>query len=418
MVVKPGGESNPGMGYYFYRARDRYGSAVTGFLEAPGEDAVAGILWRRNYIVVEIRAVSPGGWTVKIARAFEKQVEKKELSIFCRQMAVMLEAGVPILQALEVVREQTGNRRLKSALLQMAENLRGGATFTEAAGAFPEIFSPVFVNMIEAGELGGGLAKVLSNLAGHYEKEHLFKEKIKSAMVYPSVVAGLVFLLLSIFISFILPSFITVFRQLQIEPPLFLDLLLRFQNYSFLFFVLSAGAVFFFFLVFRHFLRLKVMNSPLLKVFYGLPFCKDLLVKIDVARFCRVMAMLIGSGIPLLRALSAIKSNPGNVRLKDAINELIGDVQEGRGIAESLAKGGKKFPMLVVSLAAVGEETGVLDKLLEKAADFFEREVDETVNRLAVLIEPAMIIAAGFLVGMVVLSVLVPTLRFVGGIGL
>ncbi|MEW6276616.1 MAG: type II secretion system F family protein [Bacillota bacterium] len=404
------------MAKFFYRVRNPNGTAVTGFLEAPEETAVANALRRGNYTIVEIRPVSEKTGGAILSRIFEPQAGKKELALFCRQLAAMLGAGIPLLQSLDVLRAQTENKKLQRVIFHLTEQLRGGAALTEAMQMFPEVFSPVMLSMVEVGELGGVLEQVLENLAAHFEKEHYLKEKIKSAMIYPAIVLGMATIVMAFFTSFVLPNFVLVLKQLQVELPFTTRFLVKageaVRNFWFLFLV---GAAISGYLAWRFF-HFNRGSAWIAQLALKLPFFGGLLRKTAVARFCRTTAMLIRSGVPLLRALSAVKKATGNPQLNSTISTIIANVREGRSIAGPLARSGI-FPPMVVSLAAVGEETGALDTLLEKAAIFYEREVDETVSRLAAVIEPVIIAVVGVVVGFVVISFLLPVLQTIGGIG-
>ena len=404
------------MGKFFYRARNRAGSPVTGFLEAPEQSAVAAALRRNNYAIVEIRPAPEKDYFAFFRQLSGPKAGEKELALFCRQLATMLGAGIALLPALDVLRRQTENKKLRQTLLQVTERLRSGSTFQEAAQMSPDIFSPIFVNMLGVGELGGVLEQVLHDLATHFEKEHDLKEKIKSALIYPAIVLALAVLTVVFFLSFVLPNFVLVLNQLQAELPAPTRLLLKageiFRGRWYLF----GGGAFFGGCFAWWGSRRRWGSAGLARAALKIPFFGGLLHKTGIARFCRTLAMLTGSGVPLLRALEAVQKATGNGRLNRTVDEIVANVREGRSITGPLARSGV-FPPLVVSLAAVGEETGKLDVLLEKAAAFYEREVNEAAGRLTAVIEPALIVGVGLVVGFVVLSIFLPLLQIVGQAG-
>lgn len=406
------------MASFFYRVRNREGKVITGYLEADGQAAAAVALRRSNYVIIDIRPVSEKARQFNLAnlsQLFEPRVSVKELALFCRQFATMLGAGVPILNCLHVLSQQAGTKKLRRTVRAISDQLQGGSTLTEAAKMFPRVFPPVFVSMVEAGELGGVLEQVLENLAAHFEKEHELREKIKSAMIYPVMLVSFAILAVAILTTFVLPKFINLFFNLGIPLPLPTRILITLSDLARRYLFLGAVGAAAFSVIMLWLLRSGRRLAWVDKVFLKLPVFGQLVQKIIIARFTRTLGILLKSGIPVIRALEVVKNTAGNILVVRTVEKVIEDVRQGQAIARSLGENGVFTPM-VVQVVSVGEETGSLDKMLEKVAVFYEREVDASVGRLAAMIEPVLIIGMGVVVGFIVIAILLPYFQMLGGI--
>lgn len=393
---------------FVYRARDTSGRLVRGLLEAESEANAVALLRERNYLVVDLKAAPAGAKIVFDWRALlQRPVGARSLAVFCRQLATLVEAGVPLLNALVVLAEQTEDRVLRRAVAGVAEHLQGGRSLAEALRFYPRAFPALMTNMVEAGEVGGVLDRVLERLALHFEKEHEMRDKIKSAVTYPAVVVSVAVLALLVLVTFVLPAFVNMLYTLEVPLPLPTRLVIG----------VSSGLRTYWYLlplvVMALLAALRVaINSPRGRerwdrLVLRLPVFGRLVHKIIIARFCRTLGTLLRGGVPILRALDVVRNVAGNTIVVRAVEEAGVSVREGMGLAGPLARSGV-FPPLVIEMVTVGEETGSLDTQLERVAAFYEREVEAVVARLASLIEPVLIVGLGGIVGFIVISVLLP----------
>ncbi|MGB9847569.1 MAG: type II secretion system F family protein, partial [Desulfotomaculales bacterium] len=306
-------------------------------------------------------------------------------------------------------------KTLRRTVTMISERLQGGATLTEATKIFPRVFPPVFVSMVEAGEVGGALEQVLENLATHFEKEHELKEKIKTAMIYPVTLLCFAILAVAVLTTFVLPKFTGLFSNLGIPLPLPTRMLIAMSDFArkyLLWGVLGAAATA---AVTLRLLRSGERRAWLDKMFLKLPVFGQLVQKVIVARFTRTLGILLKSGIPVVRALEVVKNTSGNILVTRTVERVVEDVRQGQAIARSMGESGVFTPM-VVQMVSVGEETGSLDKMLEKVALFYEREADAGIARLAAMVEPVIIIGMGVVIGFIVVAILLPYFQMLGSV--
>lgn len=403
------------MANFFYRVRNREGKIITGYLEANGTGEAAGALRRSNYVIIDIRPAPEKAEQFDLFRLLEPRVSTKELALFCRQFATMLGAGVPILNCLHVLSRQTGTKTLRKTVGMISEQLQGGATLTEATKIFPRVFPDVFVSMVEAGEVGGVLEQVLDNLATHFEKEHELKEKIKTAMIYPVMLLCFAALAVAVLVVIILPKFTELFFNLGIPLPVPTRILMAISNFvrGYLLWA-GLGAAVAATVVLR-LLRSRGGRALVDKISLRLPVFGQLVQKVIITRFTRTLGILLRSGIPVVRALEVVKNTTGNLLVIRTIDRVIEDVRQGMAIARSMVENNVFTPM-VVQMVSVGEETGSLDKMLEKVALFYERETDASIARLAAVVEPVIIIGMGVVIGFIVIAILLPYFQMLGSI--
>ena len=388
---------------------------LTGVLEAEGPAAAVAALRARDYFVIELKEASAGEEGHPLARLLQRRVAPRELALFCRQFAALIDAGVPILQSLRILIAQAANKRLQTALTEVAADIERGAALAEAFRRRADIFPPVFTSLIEAGELGGQLEAVLLRLAVHFEKEHTIREKTVSALTYPAIVLTIAVLAVAVLVTFVLPTFVGILEQMGVALPLLTQMIIAAslwanQHWYLVFGGLAAAVV-----GVRYLLDTPAGRAYWDRALLRLPIFGDLVRKIIIARFCRTFAGLVRSGVPILQALEVIKKTAGNVVVARAIAETAASVGEGGAIAGLLEKS-RVFPPMVTQMIAVGEETGALDSLLEKLAVFYEQEVEESVARLSALLEPVLIIFMGGIVGLIIISILLPMFEVIGSV--
>jgi type IV pilus assembly protein PilC len=394
---------------FSYKARSANGSITAALIEAPDQKAAIDKLRSQKLIIMEIREVkgNPVLAFIKRINPFGKSVGAKELVLFSRQFSTLVTAGIPIVQGLTILIDQVQTPLFKSIVTKIREDIEQGISITDAMKKHPGAFSDLYVAMIRAGEVGGILDTILERLSAYLESSEELKGKIKGAMIYPAViscVAGVVTLFL---IIFIIPTFQNIFSSFGAELPLPTRILIGFSNVLRHYFLLVAAfpvAVFVGFTQFR-----KTEKGRLLVDTYvlKLPLFGLLLKKVSVAKFSRTLGTLIKSGVPILQALDTVAKTSGNKVIENAILSACVSIREGERMAEPLRKT-NVFPAMVIQMIAIGEETGSLDTMLNKIADFYDQEVDVAVKGLTSMIEPLIMVGMGIVIGAIVLAMFLP----------
>lgn len=400
---------------FFYKARNPAGKRVTGNVEAENRNKALVLLRERKFFVVELKEAPSRGASFSLDKIFKKKVSPRELAVLCRQFATMTQAGVPILQCLTILIQQCDNKTLRETLKKVTGNLEGGMSLAESLKSYPDVFPEIFVSMVEAGEVGGALDRVLDRLAVHFDKEHDLREKVKSAMTYPAVVALVAVLAVAVLLIFVIPKFTTMLTEMKAPIPITTQLIILFSNfltdfwYTAVLFI--AGAV----LGYKRAVRTERGKMMKDRFALKLPVFGPIIQKIIISRFCRSLSALLKSGVPVLQALDVIKNIAGNYAVIKSIKDAEDSIKEGQSISSTLQKSGV-FPPMVTRMMAIGEETGALDTLLEKIADFYERETEDLVARLSSLLEPVLIVGMGGVVGFIILSIILPMFSVINNV--
>ena len=356
--------------------------------------------------------------TPKIALSLRRRkVTRKQLSLFCRQLSVMLNAGIPLLQALTVLYEQSESKLLKEALYGICILLEGGQSFSISLAKYPEIFPEIMVTMVRAGEAGGVLGNILASVSDFLEWEHQIREKVKAAVTYPAVVLGVSLLAVNLMVIFILPVFGRILAQMHAEVPEITRMILGISNFLRLnwHFILGMliGSVIFFLQGPKRSDRVReVVDMITLR----LPVIGHLIKKVIISRFCKTMATLLSVGIPLLAALEIVETTTGNIVVEKSIARSRNTIFDGQGMAAPLQETGV-FSSVVIAMITVGEETGTLEVMLQKAGEFYDEEVESYSEKLSAIIEPLLICVVGGVVCVVLLSVFLPMFKVVGTVG-
>jgi len=400
---------------YRYNAMDANGRTVTGTLEADSLELVRSKLADLRYHVLSIRQTkSRQGfqeWFTGIQR-----VKLRDLVMFSRQFATMIDAGLSVVKCLDILQKQTRNPRLKDIIGEIKRDVAGGTSLTEAVQKHPRVFSPLYVNMIRSAEVGGILDVVLDRLATFLEKEQETRNKIKSAMTYPIVVFCFAMLMLVALLFFVLPKFKGIFETMGLDLPLTTRLMLNFSEYMRSYWYIALVAIVGSVVLIRIFARTERGRYAIDAAKLKLPIFGDLMLKTAVSRFARTFGTLISSGVPVLRALEIVADTAGNCVISETVVRARSSIKEGEKISTPLF-GSKIFPVMVTQMIAVGEETGRLDQMLVKVANFYDDEVDATLKSLTSLIEPLMIVGLGLIVGFIAVSVISPIYSLVGSLG-
>ena len=386
-----------------WRGRARTGQSRQGVLVAENRAAAEAMLRRDQILVQNLREKRE----IRLMPRLPQKVSAKRLSIFTRQFSVMLDAGLPLVQCLEILGEQEDNRTFRGIIQQTRTDVEQGSSLAEAMRRHPKAFDDLFVNMVAAGEAGGILDIILQRLASYIEKVVKLKSQVKSALIYPASVITIAIGVVWIILRFVIPTFAQLFAGLGSQMPLITRIVVGTSDFlaSYSIWVLLALVGIWIFLVRWHKTPRgrRVIDGFLLRI----PVIGMLLRKIAVSRFCRTLATLTSSGVPILDGLEITAKTSGNAIIEDAIMAVRKSVEEGKSVSEPLAET-KVFPPMVVQMINVGEQTGALDQMLSKIADFYEDEVDVAVGGLLKLIEPLLIAFLGVVIGIIVTSMYLP----------
>ncbi len=396
---------------FVWRARSTAGNVIKGEMSEVNEAVVLTKLRKMNYTDIKVKK-KPKDLFENIS-FFQPKVTTKDVVIFTRQFATMIDAGLPLVQCLEILASQQENRTFKKVLTNVKNTVEGGSTFAEALKDHPKVFDELFVNLVHAGETGGILDTILRRLASFMEKAEALKRKVKGAMVYPAVVITIAMAVVTILLLFVIPVFASMFEgagQKLPGPTLFVMNLSEFMQKYFLYIFICIGILIF---LFRKFYQTKKGRIVVDRLLLRAPVFGVLLRKVAVARFCSTLGTMISSGVPILDALEITAKTAGNVIIEAAIMNTRSAIAEGRTIAEPLMETGV-FPGMVVRMIAVGEATGALDAMLAKIAEFYDEEVDAAVEALTQLMEPIMIVFLGGVCGGMVIAMYLPVFSMAG----
>ena len=393
------------MSTYKYAVRDKVGKIVKGKLEGDSKEAVQSKLAQMGYIILELD--QQGGLAGLNEISFGTGVNPKDVSIFARQFSTMINAGLSLTKCLSILGAQTESAGLKTVIVQISKDVEAGQSLSEALNKHPKVFPPIFVNMVRAGETGGVLDEVLERVADHFESDLALKAKIKSAMTYPIAMGGLVFIVLAAMMIFVVPTFEKMFADMGGKLPFMTQMLVNASN-----FVAGFGGVVAVVVVVGVIFAFKWWShGPGKRIWDGaklnMPVFGPLIRKIALAKFTRTFGTLVSAGVPILSALDIVADTAGNEVVADAVKHARSAIKEGETIAKPLSES-KVFPSMLVQMIAVGEETGALDTMLNKIADFYDEEVSTATDGLTSLIEPLMMASLGVIVGGMVIALYLP----------
>jgi len=398
-----------------YQALDPSGKVHKGRIEAPHQGAVAGRLKTMGIAPVAINEVSTSGLNKEIRIGGGSGVKTKDLAVMARQLATMVAAGLSILRALSILADQTENKALAKVLGQVRGDVETGQSLSSAMERHKDVFPPLMLNMVRAGEVGGFLEEVLLSIANNFEAEVKLRGKVKSAMTYPVVVFCIAILAVIGMLMFIVPVFSNMFEELGAElpaPTKVLVWLSEFLKWTALPLAVAGGVFAFWWSKHKNDLAVREKFDPFkLKI----PVFGSLFKKVAIARFTRNFGTMIRSGVPLLQALDIVGDTSGNIVISHAVKDVRDSVRTGQSLTGPLAQH-KVFPPMVVQMMAVGEDTGALDTMLDKVADFYDQEVEATTEQLTSLIEPIMIVVIGAIIGGMIVALYMPIFSIYGAI--
>jgi type IV pilus assembly protein PilC len=385
-----------------WEGKDKNGKVVRGEMRAGGEAMVSASLRRQGVMVNKVKKRRMSGG---------RAIKQKDIAVFTRQLSTMMRAGVPLIQSFDIVARGSTNARMTRLLTDIRTDVETGTSLSAAFRKHPLYFDALYCNLVEAGEAGGILETLLDRLALYQEKTMAIKNKIKSALIYPIAVLVVAFVVLAVIMIFVIPAFEDVFKSFGADlpaPTLFvIGMSKLFVSYWYLIFGILGGGTYFFLQSWKRSVKMqKVMDRLLLRV----PVFGDLVNKSSVARWTRTLSTMFAAGVPLVEALDSVGGASGNAVFQEATEQIQRDVSTGSALTTSMQSTGV-FPVMVLQMCAIGEESGSLDGMLGKAAEFYEDEVDEAVKGLSSLMEPFIIVILGVLIGGIVVSMYLPIFK-------
>jgi len=385
-----------------WEGKDKNGKVVRGEVRAGGEAVVSASLRRQGILITKVKKRRTSGG---------RAIKQKDIAIFTRQLSTMMRAGVPLLQAFDIVARGSTNAKMTKLITDIRNDVETGTSLSSAFRKHPLYFDALYCNLVEAGEAGGILDTLLDRLAIYQEKTMAIKNKIKSALIYPVAVMVVAFVVLAVIMLFVIPVFEDVFKSFGADlpaPTLFVIGMSKiFVNYWWAIFGFLGGGIYFFLESWK---RSEKMQRTMDRLMLKVPVFGDLVNKSSVARWTRTLSTMFAAGVPLVEALDSVGGASGNAVFKDATDQIQKDVSTGASLTASMQTTGV-FPTMVTQMCAIGEESGSLDAMLGKAAEFYEDEVDEAVKGLSSLMEPFIIVILGVLIGGIVVSMYLPIFK-------
>ena len=392
------------MPQYTYRSKDIQGIDHRGDIESPDEHTAAAILRKKGLIVISIKSKEPPG--SKFLSKFFDRISSTDLVIITRQLATMVSSGLVLSDALDILEDQQNNKTLKKVLEEVSQNIKGGLTLAQSLGKHPDVFPPLYINLVKSGEASGKLDQVLLQMADGLEKDKEFQARVKGAMVYPMVVISMMIVVMIIMMVFVIPKLITLYSQSTIDLPLPTKILIftsnLFVNYWWLMLILLIGSI----ISIRRWNKTKEGNLFFGRLLLKIPLVGSIITNVTLTNFSRTFGLLTSAGIPLLDSIGIVSELTDNPVFRQALKESYSGVEKGLPLSSLLNS--EIFPKIVGHMVKVGEETGKVDEIFFKLADYFESESDHLVKNLTVAIEPIVLIILGIGVAFLVISIILP----------
>ena len=404
------------MATFAYAGRTKSGAVKKGELVAKSRDEAVDQLRKQSVVVTSLEEkAAKEGFSFKLGSG----VSEKDLVVFTRQFGTMINAGLPLIQCLEILSTQSENAALRKSVGEIKVQVEGGSTFSDALRKHPKIFDDLYVNMVHAGEVGGLLDTILGRLSKHIEKAMKLKGQIKSALVYPAAIVGIAGIVITVLMIWVIPVFEKMFKEMsggKMALPGPTQLVIDMSNFAQGNWYIILGVIVAIVVAVKKYYATPQGKLAIDKLLLKLPVFGDLIRKASVAKFTRTLGTLLASGVPLLEALTICAKTSGNKVVEGALLDAKVSISGGKTIAEPLAKSGT-FPKMVTHMISVGESTGALDSMLGKIADFYEDEVDQAVTNLTALLEPMMMVFLGVTVGFIVVAMYLPIFTMASAIG-
>ncbi|MDT8420984.1 MAG: type II secretion system F family protein [Desulfuromonadales bacterium] len=401
------------MAKFSWAGKSKEGKSVKGVMEAATEAAVTNQLRRQGIQPSKVKEQGKLGGEIKL---FAPKITTKDLVVFTRQFATMIDAGLPLVQCLDILSAQQENSTFKKILLQVKEDVESGSTFADALGKHPKAFNELYVNLVAAGEVGGILDTILNRLAAYIEKALKLKKQVKSAMTYPTTIIGIAVLVIAVILVFVIPAFEKMFADFGGSLPTPTQIVINLSNFvQDYILVIIGGFIATVFLIKKIYATEKgrcAIDKWALKT----PVFGVLIRKVAVAKFARTLSTMISSGVPILDGLEIVQKTAGNRTVEKAIADVRSSISEGKTIADPLKESGV-FPPMVCQMIEVGEQAGAIDTMLSKIADFYDDEVDDAVGNLTAMMEPLLMLFLGTTVGGLVIAMYLPIFKLAGTVG-
>jgi len=395
------------MAVFTYSGRGT-GGTMTGEIEAPDRTSAVGELRKRAILVTKIQERAGGKSPSKAGG----KVKDKEMAIFTRQFSTMIDAGLPLVQCLNILAEQSESKNLRDVTGRVARSVEQGSTLADSLRRHPRTFDDLFTNMVEVGESGGILDVVFQRLAAYIEKAAALKRKVKGAMIYPASIMGVAALVVIFMLTFVIPTFTKMFKDLGADLPLPTQVVVWLSEFVRTYILLIIAAIIGCVFALRAYYRTEKGQATIDALLLKVPVMGSLIRKVAVARFTRTLGTLVSSGVPILEGLRITARTAGNKVVEKAVLQCRAAVTAGKTLAEPLKASGV-FPPMVIQMISVGEQTGALDAMLSKIADFYDDEVDTAVSAMTALLEPIMIVVLGVLIGGLVVAMYLPIFKLV-----
>jgi len=402
------------MPVYLWQGTNRRNEVQKGEMEAPNEQAVTAQLGRMRINLTKIKK-KPKDLFENVS-FMQPKVTQKDVILFARQFSTMIDAGLPIIQCLDILYSQQENKTFKNVVKDVKESVEGGSTLAEALNKYPKNFDDLFVNMIAAGEAGGILDTILRRLAAYMEKAAKLKAQVKGAMTYPIITLAIAVVVLGVILVFVIPVFQKMFADFGGELPVPTQIVVTLSEFVKGNILYIIGGLVGIGIAFKRFYRTEKGQTIADDVVLRLPVFGMLLRKVAVSKFTRTMGTMLSSGVAILDALEIVAKTSGNRTIEKSIYSVRTGISEGRTMADPLAESGV-FPAMVCQMISVGESTGALDAMLEKIADFYDEEVDQAVDNLTSMIEPFMLVFLGTTIGGLVIAMYLPIFKMAGMVG-
>jgi type IV pilus assembly protein PilC len=388
-----------------YTAKETTGKTVSGILEYSDKELLIDALRKKGLVIISIEEIAK-----RRVMFLGGSVKLDEIVIFSRQLATMVDSGIPLVQALDILCEQIETPVFKNVLAKVKDDVETGSSLSDALARHPVVFSTLYVNMVRAGESSGALDDILDRLAAYLEKSSMLQRKVKSSLVYPAVVITMAILITLVMLIKVIPTFKGIFAMLGGTLPLPTRILIIISDTIREMFLYVVAVIVVIIFALKKYLRTSQGKENFDKTLLRLPILGALFKKVAVAKFSRTLATLVKSGVPILVSLEIVGKTAGNAVIEKAVESVRNGIKEGENIADPLAKSGA-FPPMVVRMIKVGEQTGQLEKMLTKIADFYEDQVDAAVSGLTSLIEPLIIAFLGIVIGGIVIAMFLPVFK-------
>ena len=398
-----------------YAAKDKDGKNVAGTLDARDRADAINALRKKEFVIISLEEAK-GGFDFSFSSRSKQKIKIDDLVIFSRQLATMVDAGIPLVGALDILGDQMENKHFGSIITTVRNDVETGSSLSDALGKHKKIFSALFVNMVKAGESSGMLDEILDRLAAYLEKTSSLQKKVQSAMVYPAVVSGMALLITTVLIWKVVPVFKTIFEgfgaKLPVPTMVLISMSEFLQKYIIAIAIVIVGVGF----MLKRYIETEKGRIAVDGLMLNMPIFGILFRKVAISKFTRTLSTLIKSGVPILSALEIVGKTSGNKVVEIAIDGVRASVREGESIAEPLAKS-KIFPAMVTRMVSVGEQSGELEKMLSKIADFYDEQVDTAVSALTSMIEPLIIAFLGIVIGSIVICMFLPIFKITSVVG-